>query len=435
MSRLLPQGLALWNLSAPPRLMHFAEGSERVGVAPMEKLGKPDQGGPQLLATSKIAETVARNLEERIIAQGWPVGHPIGREADLAASAGVGRWAMREALSLLEEGGLIESRRGNGGGMFVAALPATMVITRLSNYIDFMGAPAAELSILLEASDKVMIDRAASRMTGAGRQELAEILGRVETPVTPETIRSIAPVHPVLLRMAGNPALKLTSASVTMATMQACWYSTLDDEAYRATFIPVAVGVRDMAAALVDGAVDKAHAASAMFVSACEKLFQASANSLRLPGHTQAAVRAYELYPAGRPMKKSESVARHLREMILDAGWPVGAQLGTLPELMERFDVGRSVLREALRGLERMGAIRVERGIGGGVKVTSPNPADIISACRRHLKREHLRPEEAKEVLDAIAHVQRRRTSAQGSDPQPLSLLPLIRQILAAPDH
>jgi len=399
-------------------------------VTSIDEIRKPDHGGARPTKRSKLAEIVARNLEERIIAEGWPVGHPIGREADLAASAGVGRWAMREALCLLEEGGFIESRRGNGGGMFVASLPSTMVITSLSNYIDFMGAPAAELSILLAASDEVMIGRAASRMTAADRRELKEILAGVEAPVTPETIRSVAPIHPMLLRVAGNPALGLISGSVTLATMQACWYSTLEDEAYHEAFIPVAIGARDIAAALVEGAVAEAHVASRLFVSACEKLFRASANSLRLPGHTQAAVRAYELFPAGRPMKKAESVARHLREMILEAGWPVGAHLGTLPELMERFDVGRPVLREALRGLERMGAIRVERGIGGGVKVTSPNPVEIISACRRHLERENLQPDEAKEMLDAVAEAEARRGGARGSEAELTTVLPLVRQIL-----
>jgi len=342
---------------------------------------------------------------------------------------------MREALCLLEEGGLVESRRGNGGGMFVASLPSTMVITRLSNYIDFMGAPAAELSILLAASDKVMIDRAASRMKAADRRELKEILASVEAPIRPETIRSLAPIRPLLLRAAGNSALELISGSVTLATMQACWYSTLEDEAYREAFIPVAIAELDIAAALAEGAVADAHVASALFVSACEKLFRASANSLRLPGHTQAAVRAYELFPAGRPMKKAECVARHLREMILDAGWPVGAQLGTLPELMERFDVGRPVLREALRGLERMGAIRVERGIGGGVKVTSPNPVEIISVCHRHLKRKNLQQDEAQEMLDAIAEAEVRRARSNGSEAELTAVLPLVRQILMPEDH
>ena len=340
---------------------------------------------------------------------------------------------MREALSLLEEGGLIESRRGNGGGMFVASPPSTTVITGLSNFIDFMGAPAAELSILMAATEKVMIDRAASRMTAADRAELRAVLSSVEEPVQPETIRSVAPIRPALLRAAGNPALDLISGSVTLATMQACWYSTLEDEAYRQAFIPIVIGTRDIAAALVEGAVADAHAASALFVAACEKLFRASANSLRLPGRTQAAIRAYELFPAGRPMKKAESVARHLREMILDSGWPVGAQLGTLPELMERFKVGRSVLREALRGLEHMGAIKVERGIGGGVKVISPNPVEIVSSCQRHLARQNLQPAEAVELLDAIADAEAHRVPADGSEAHPATVLPLVRQILTLP--
>src|SRR4051812_21303097 len=85
----------------------------------------------------KLAEQVARRIEDRILAEGWIVGHPLGREADLAAREGVSRWTFREALRLLEQDGLVVSRRGSGGGLFVAAPMIDVISNGLANYLEF----------------------------------------------------------------------------------------------------------------------------------------------------------------------------------------------------------------------------------------------------------------------------------------------------------
>src|SRR5918911_2312770 len=68
-------------------------------------------------------EQVVRRIGE---AMGAGVLGPGGRlrgQVELAATLGVARMTLRQALAVLEEAGLIEVRRGRTGGAFVAADP------------------------------------------------------------------------------------------------------------------------------------------------------------------------------------------------------------------------------------------------------------------------------------------------------------------------
>lgn len=55
------------------------------------------------------------------------------------------------------------------------------------------------------------------------------------------------------------------------------------------------------------------------------------------------------------------------------AGWPVGANLDTEQALLHRYEVSRSVLREAIRLLEAMTVAVMRRGPSGGLIVAQPS--------------------------------------------------------------
>lgn len=73
----------------------------------------------------------------------------------------------------------------------------------------------------------------------------------------------------------------------------------------------------------------------------------------------------------------SARVVRELRGMILSGSIPVGAQIPTEPDLCQMFGVGRSSIREAVRGLAAHGLVRTRRGVGGGTFVVLPEPDQI----------------------------------------------------------
>lgn len=70
---------------------------------------------------------------------------------------------------------------------------------------------------------------------------------------------------------------------------------------------------------------------------------------------------------------KPKQIADELRGLIITSGLDEGDLLGTEADLLERFDVSRPSLREALRILEADGLISVARGALGGVVVHRPD--------------------------------------------------------------
>lgn len=70
---------------------------------------------------------------------------------------------------------------------------------------------------------------------------------------------------------------------------------------------------------------------------------------------------------------KPMQIADQLRGLIISGGLDEGELLGTEAGLLERFDVSRPSLREALRILETDGLISIMRGALGGVVVRRPD--------------------------------------------------------------
>jgi GntR family transcriptional regulator len=68
----------------------------------------------------RTAEDVRRTLADRISAGRLRPGQRLGAERALAAELGVSRAALRQALAVLEEGGLVRRVPGRGGGTFVS---------------------------------------------------------------------------------------------------------------------------------------------------------------------------------------------------------------------------------------------------------------------------------------------------------------------------
>lgn len=75
-----------------------------------------------------------------------------------------------------------------------------------------------------------------------------------------------------------------------------------------------------------------------------------------------------------RALKKSELVARELRNLIIRGEIPEGASLPSETELIDKFDISRPTLREALRILESDALITIHRGAQGGAVACKPGP-------------------------------------------------------------
>jgi DNA-binding FadR family transcriptional regulator len=90
--------------------------------------------------------------------------------------------------------------------------------------------------------------------------------------------------------------------------------------------------------------------------------------------------------PDGSPKPKlAQRIARRIEAEIIAAGWPIGEVLGSEAELLERYEVSRAVLREAVRLLEGDSVALMRRGPGGGLVVTAPEPTSVVRAMAANL--------------------------------------------------
>jgi DNA-binding FadR family transcriptional regulator len=89
---------------------------------------------------------------------------------------------------------------------------------------------------------------------------------------------------------------------------------------------------------------------------------------------------------ARRPLKLGQQVADKIMTDIRQRGWPVGELLGTEAELMVKYGVSRATLAEAVRQVERQGAVLMRRGMRGGLIVTAPAGDTIARTVSTYLE-------------------------------------------------
>jgi GntR family transcriptional repressor for pyruvate dehydrogenase complex len=81
------------------------------------------KGGADIFTTIKrgrVSDEIVRQIKELIFNGGLTVGDQLPSERDLAKKLGVSRVPVREALFSLEKSGLLATKRGTGGGVFVS---------------------------------------------------------------------------------------------------------------------------------------------------------------------------------------------------------------------------------------------------------------------------------------------------------------------------
>jgi GntR family transcriptional regulator, transcriptional repressor for pyruvate dehydrogenase complex len=87
-----------------------------------------------------------------------------------------------------------------------------------------------------------------------------------------------------------------------------------------------------------------------------------------------------------RTEKIAERVARQILRDIQRQGLQPGAMLPPESAMLERFDVGRGSLREALRILEVNGLVTIKTGPGGGPIVAAHDPRNFGQMSTLHLQ-------------------------------------------------
>lgn len=163
-----------------------------------------------------LVDQVIEQLRAEIRGGALPIGQRIPPEAELAATFGVGRNTVREAVRALAHAGLLEVRQGDG--TFVRAT------TELSGALHRLSGSALlevlELRLVLEVSGARL---AASRRTGREVTELSQTLQRRDSALgearVDAAVHADAEFHRLVLQAAHNSLLSELYHGVTEAVL------------------------------------------------------------------------------------------------------------------------------------------------------------------------------------------------------------------------
>jgi DNA-binding FadR family transcriptional regulator len=285
-------------------------------------------------ATGNLAHEAVSAVEMQLLQKGWPVGEALGALPDFQRDLGLGRPACREAMIILEARGLLDVRRGPGGGLFVAAPSVDDVVGAMLMYLTVSGTGAECIEEFRLLVWRMIVEAAIDRGTSL--------------PVTAAAATEWG-FAVDLARRIGNPAMAI-AAQVAESLVRAC-----EGRAVPAhdLLLEHAVQRRDARGAfsrLDDLAAPAGLAAPLLALEALEQRIAGS-------GHKSAMVLA----------------ARMTREMVrrpekLEAEW----------ETAERLGYSDSVVRQARRILQDFGVVRCQRGRKGAVWGAPASPAGVI---------------------------------------------------------
>jgi DNA-binding FadR family transcriptional regulator len=177
--------------------------------------------GDQVAPKSRLAEVVAGQIEEEIIAQGWPVGKLLGSEKDLVERFGVSRAVFREAARIIEHLNIARMRRGPGGGMIVSEPEPETVQKAVALYLRYAGVRSEQLFETRAALEIVCVSQAAERITEQGVDRLRAVLA-LEEQLQEEALDTghHHDLHVAIAELTGNPAMTLFVQVLTALTPQ-----------------------------------------------------------------------------------------------------------------------------------------------------------------------------------------------------------------------
>jgi DNA-binding FadR family transcriptional regulator len=377
---------------------------------------EPDSG-----RTTKLASTIARDIEADIVRRGWPIGESLGSERALQEHFSVSRSVLREAVRLVEHHQVARMRRGPNGGLLVCEPDAGPATRAVVIYLEYLGTTLGDLLNARLVLEPLAASLAAERIDESGIDRLRAVL-RAEQQWQPGLPAPRDEFHIALAEQSKNPVLKLFIDVLMRLTTRYALQSQTDSarEAVEALDY-MHIDHSEIVAAVTAGDAARAKTLSERHVEAVTGWLQdhhpggsAGRSGTRAAGAGRGAAAPVS---ASRG-KLAEVLAADIGDEIAAGGWQIGSVFGTETALLERYRVSRAVLREAVRLLEFHSVAQMRRGPGGGLVVAEPQAQASIDTIALYLQyrkpnREDLRCVRDAIEIDNVAKVVKRRAESQ----------------------
>ncbi|WP_245770962.1 FadR/GntR family transcriptional regulator [Natronohydrobacter thiooxidans] len=168
---------------------------------------------PESVERLSRPQQVAEAIKSWVMANGWGPGHRLPSELDLIGRFGMAKGTIREAIRILEAQGLVKSRTGPGGGVFVHQVSEARATALLGNYFYFQHLTIDDIYQIREALEPELAANLAGQLSETQLAALEDVMTCYSEPArTPEEEREqhIASLrfHALLAEMSGNPLLR-----------------------------------------------------------------------------------------------------------------------------------------------------------------------------------------------------------------------------------
>jgi DNA-binding FadR family transcriptional regulator len=169
------------------------------------------RSGPE--ARQSRPQRVAEAIKQWVVEEGWEPGQRLPSETALIARFGMAKGTIREAIRLLEAQGLVRSRTGPGGGVFVHQVSEARASALLGNYFYFVRPSIDDIYQLRAALEPELAASLAGRLSEAHLARLEAAIAEAAAPAQSdeeEAQRHAASLgfHAALAEMSGNPLLR-----------------------------------------------------------------------------------------------------------------------------------------------------------------------------------------------------------------------------------
>jgi DNA-binding FadR family transcriptional regulator len=335
----------------------------------------------------KLAQRVAAQIERDIIRRGWKVGEMLGAEAELAERHGTSRWVMREAISIMERDGLVEIRRGRKGGIAIASPALDVVGSSIRSYLSICRVSDREIADARVVLEGLALTLAAGRLDETLLPRLKAAAAASMDVDDENAVEIVYSMLHEILHAAGNAALMVFAYALAQLWSYLALRRGTPEKNLRRAAMRIVESRRRQIEAVIDNDVPRAQALAREHIERSSRsLSQSQSPRGSIDSELLGWSRGGAVFGArDRPRKRTDALTDRIESEIVAADWPVGRNLGSEPALLKRYGVSRSVLREAIRPLERLGVVEMRRGKGSGLFVRKPDPQAVIRSVVLYL--------------------------------------------------
>jgi DNA-binding FadR family transcriptional regulator len=335
---------------------------EGIGAAPAVKASDQSESALTRNRDKKLGLETALKLEKDFLRAGWSPGEIFGMQLDLQRRYNVGRWALREAIGILEMRGSAYMRRGRRGGLTIAQPEFENVLR------------ACAVSLTAHRCTRFHLNEA--------QQIVALATARLKCPdiAIQDFNMSSATSDPLisLTPMTQNPAIEFIARIIS--ALEKCLPEQKPcEDPLSASLSPVSI--EDIPHDLIQ------NSETAIVEGTCKRL---NLHKWMRPA------------PSLNCYRYAMQLAFKVIDDVVSRSNDDKAYIGSESEIAVRYNYSCETVRQASRILEDMGLIECRLGRNGGLITRKPRLTDVppqTMACLMHL---HVHPKSATQALTLL---------------------------------